>query len=56
MTTTGAPGPGETVGQDPASEVTPELVLDVGGHTLAHGVGLRGEGQVALEVLPDDAV
>jgi len=44
------------VGQDAALEVAPELVLDMRGHPIAHGVGFLGQGQVGLEVLPDDAV
>lgn len=44
------------MGQDPALEVTPELVLDMRGHPIAHGVGFLGQGQVALDVLSDDAV
>jgi hypothetical protein len=56
VTTTGAPGPCEPVGQDAAAQVAPELVLHVDGHTVAHGVDLCSLGQVALKVFPHDAV
>ena len=41
---------------DAAAEVTPELVLHMGGHTVAHGVAFGGQGQVGPEMLLDDAV
>jgi len=56
VTTTGAPGPGKAVSQDAALEVAPELVLHMGRHPVAHGVGFLSLGQVRLEVFPDDAV
>ena len=36
---------GEAVGQDPAAEVSPEVLLDPARYTLAPGVGLGGPGQ-----------
>jgi hypothetical protein len=43
----------ETVGQDPAAQVGPQLLLDEARRRLA---ACRGAGEEALEVLPDDAV
>jgi hypothetical protein len=56
MATTRAPSPGEPMSQDAAPQIAPELLLHVIRHPVAHGVGLVGQGEVALEVLPDDAV
>ena len=56
MTTTRAPGSGEPVGQDAAFQVAPELFLHVIRHAVAHGIGLVGQGQVGLQVFPDDTV
>ena len=42
--------------EDAAPEVTPELVLHMGGHTVAHGVAFGGQGHVGPEMLLDDAV
>ena len=56
VTTTGTLGSGEAVGQDPTLQITPELVLYVGGHPIAHGVGLGSLGQGVLEVFLDDTV
>ena len=44
------------MGQDFAAQVAPELFLDVGGHAVAHRIAFGGHGQIALQVLPDDAV
>jgi hypothetical protein len=51
-----ASGPSEAVGQDTAGEIAPELLLHVIRHAVAHGIGLVGQGEVGLQVLPDDAV
>ena len=44
------------MGQDATAQVTSELVLDMRGHPIAHGVGFLGLSQVGLEVFPDDTV
>jgi len=47
------------VGQEPAFQITPELLFDVIGYGVAQraqGIGLVGQGEVGLQVLPDDAV
>jgi hypothetical protein len=51
-----ASGPSEPVGQDAALEVAPELLFHVIRHAFAHGIGLVGQGEVGLQVFPDDAV
>ena len=51
-----ASGPSEAVGQDTAGEIAPELLLHVIRHAVAHGIGLVVQGEVGLQVLPDDAV
>ncbi len=56
VTTAGAPGPSKAVGQDAACQVAPELLLHMIRYAVAHGVGLIGQGQVGLQVFPDDAV
>jgi hypothetical protein len=55
-TTTRAPSPRESVGQDAALQIAPKLLFHVIRHTVAHGVGLVGQGEVGLQVFPDDAV
>ena len=47
---------GKSVGQDATGQIAPELFLHVIRHSVAHGIGLVGQGEVRLEVLPDDAV
>jgi hypothetical protein len=54
--TGGASDPSEAVGQDTALEVAPEFLFHMIRHAVSHGVGLIGQGQVGLQVLPDDAV
>jgi hypothetical protein len=53
------PSPGEPMSQDAALEVAPELLFHVIRHAVAHGahgVGFVGQGQVGLQVFPNDAV
>ena len=42
--------------QDAAGEVASELLLHVIGYAVAHGIGTVGQGEVGLQVFPDDAV
>ncbi|MCJ7627523.1 MAG: hypothetical protein MUO50_03945 [Longimicrobiales bacterium] len=44
------------MGQDPAFQIAPELLFHVVRDAVAHGIGLIGQGEVGLQVLPDDAV
>ena len=44
------------MGQDSALEVAPESLFNMIRYAVAHGVGLIGQGEVGLQVLPDDAV
>jgi hypothetical protein len=53
---TRASGPCKAVGQDAASQIASELFLHMIRHAVAHGIGLVGQGQVGLQVFPDDAV
>jgi hypothetical protein len=51
-----APDSCEAVGQDAASQVCPEVLLDPARHALAPWLGLGGPGQEGLEVVLDDRV
>jgi hypothetical protein len=51
-----ASGPSEAVGQDPACQIAPELLFHVIRHAVAHGIGTVGQGEVGLQVFPNDAV
>ena len=53
---TRASSPSEAVGQDATRQVAPELFLHVVRYAVAHGIGLIGQGEVGLQVFPDDAV
>jgi len=57
--TGGASDPSEAVGQDAALQVAPEFLFHVIRYAVAdgaHGIGLMGQGEVGLQVLPDDAM
>jgi hypothetical protein len=56
VVTRGAASPCETMGQDPTPQVASELFLYEIRNAVAHGIGLVGQGEVGLQVLPDDAV
>jgi hypothetical protein len=56
MTAVAAPGAGEPVGEDAATEVCPEVPLDPGGDAVAEGIGCLGLGEEGLEVMLDDGV
>jgi hypothetical protein len=51
-----AAGAGEAVGEDAATEVGEEVLLDPPGHAVAQRVGLGGPGEEGLEVVLDDGV
>jgi hypothetical protein len=51
-----ASSPGEPMSQDAALQVASELRFHVVGYAVAHGVGLIGQGEVGLQVFPDDTV
>jgi tricorn protease len=51
-----APDPSESVGQDPAAKVGPEVALNPRGSPPASGVVVLGRGQEGLEVVLDDRV
>jgi hypothetical protein len=51
-----APCPGEPMSQDSTPQVAPELSFHVIRHAVAHEVGLVGQGEIRLEVFPDDPV
>ena len=44
------------MGQDPATQVAPELLFHVIRHPVAHGIGVVGQGEESLQVVPDDTV
>jgi hypothetical protein len=49
-------GSPERSGGHAALEVVPELLFHAIRHAVAHGVGLVGQGEVGLQVFPDEAV
>jgi hypothetical protein len=51
-----ASGPGEAVSQNAASEIASELLFHVIRYAVAHGIGLIGQGEVGLQVFPDNPV
>ena len=51
-----ASSPGEAMSQDATPQVAPELLFHMIRHAVAHGIGLVGQGEVGLQVFPDDAV
>jgi hypothetical protein len=51
-----ASSPGKAVGQDAAPEIAPEFLFHVIGDAVAKGLCFIGQGEVGLQVLPDDTV
>ena len=51
-----APDPSESVGQDPAPKVCPEVALDPGRNPPVSGVFVLGRGEEGLEMVLDDGV
>jgi len=56
MSASRASSPGEAVGQDAAPEIAPEFPFYVIGDAVAKGFCFMGQGEVGLQVLPDDTV
>jgi hypothetical protein len=59
MSASRASSPGEAVGQDAAPEIAPEFrfhVIGDAGDAVAKGLCFIGQGEVGLQVLPDDTV
>jgi len=56
IATTRAASPGEPVGQEAALQIAPELLFHVIRQAVTYWIGLVGQGEVGLQVLPDDAV
>jgi hypothetical protein len=46
---------GEPMSQDSTPQVAPELLFHVIRHAVAHGIGFVGQGEVGLQVFPNDA-
>lgn len=52
----GTAGAGESVGEDAAAQIGPEVLLDPRRNAMAQGIGLGGLSEEGLEVVPDNWV